>query len=402
MKFSALAAVLGSASATYAHTIVKAVFINGVDQGNGENVYIRSPPNNNPVKDLASKDVACNVNNVAVPKTLEVSAGDIITFEWRKEGRNGTVIAETHKGPVMVYVASTSSNGEGAVWNKIFEEAYTTEWAVDKLIRSRGHVSVTVPNLEAGDYLFRPEIIALQAANTSFIANPKLGADLYMECIQFKIVSNGSVKLPAGIDFKTSYTYSDQGLVYNLQNQDPKTYVAPGGRISPIAAASQPGIRPLPAGGNESFVSVAPGSTGTTTASDGPAYTQSTTELSSTVGPSSTETTSVSNEPTSTQLDSEISSIAAPKTTDLVYSSARTTLPTQKMSTVTLRRSSTAFTPIATASSASSSLTAPSGGYSGGSVAKYYRCGGIGYTGPTTCAEGTKCVVQNPYYSQCI
>lgn len=31
----------------------------------------------------------------------------------------------------------------------------------------------------------------------------------------------------------------------------------------------------------------------------------------------------------------------------------------------------------------------------------YDRCGGIGYTGPTTCAMGT-CKVMNPYYSQCV
>jgi lytic cellulose monooxygenase (C1-hydroxylating) len=43
--------------------------------------YIRSPPNNNPVKDLSGSDVACNVNNVAVPKTLNVASGDVITFE---------------------------------------------------------------------------------------------------------------------------------------------------------------------------------------------------------------------------------------------------------------------------------------------------------------------------------
>ena len=32
----------------------------------------------------------------------------------------------------------------------------------------------------------------------------------------------------------------------------------------------------------------------------------------------------------------------------------------------------------------------------------YERCGGIGFTGPTTCASGWKCVVQNDYYSQCL
>ncbi|TGO82240.1 hypothetical protein BPOR_0882g00050 [Botrytis porri] len=38
----------------------------------------------------------------------------------------------------------------------------------------------------------------------------------------------------------------------------------------------------------------------------------------------------------------------------------------------------------------------------GSTIAAYYQCGGIGYTGSTTCVEGTHCQVQNPYYSQCI
>lgn len=34
-------------------------------------------------------------------------------------------------------------------------------------------------------------------------------------------------------------------------------------------------------------------------------------------------------------------------------------------------------------------------------VARYQRCGGTGYTGPTQCAKGSRCKVQNEWYSQC-
>jgi cellulose 1,4-beta-cellobiosidase len=30
------------------------------------------------------------------------------------------------------------------------------------------------------------------------------------------------------------------------------------------------------------------------------------------------------------------------------------------------------------------------------------QCGGIGFSGPTTCVSGYTCTVSNPYYSQCI
>ncbi|CAG8977729.1 hypothetical protein HYALB_00012164 [Hymenoscyphus albidus] len=37
-----------------------------------------------------------------------------------------------------------------------------------------------------------------------------------------------------------------------------------------------------------------------------------------------------------------------------------------------------------------------------GTVAFWGQCGGTGFTGSTKCAEGSTCVVQNPYYSQCM
>ncbi|KAL0067438.1 hypothetical protein AAF712_005425 [Marasmius tenuissimus] len=35
-------------------------------------------------------------------------------------------------------------------------------------------------------------------------------------------------------------------------------------------------------------------------------------------------------------------------------------------------------------------------------AAEWGQCGGLGWTGPTTCASGSTCTVSNPYYSQCI
>ncbi|KAI5475079.1 hypothetical protein MNV49_001955 [Pseudohyphozyma bogoriensis] len=35
-------------------------------------------------------------------------------------------------------------------------------------------------------------------------------------------------------------------------------------------------------------------------------------------------------------------------------------------------------------------------------AALYYQCGGTNFTGPTCCESGATCVVQNPYYSQCV
>jgi hypothetical protein len=66
--------------------------------------------------------------------------------------------------------------------------------------------------------------------------------------------------------------------------------------------------------------------------------------------------------------------------------------------------------PVTTAAPAPSTLltqtrtadeSAPTGGSSSGSVARWGQCGGKGYTGPTACKEGA-CKVQNEWYSQCL
>lgn len=37
-----------------------------------------------------------------------------------------------------------------------------------------------------------------------------------------------------------------------------------------------------------------------------------------------------------------------------------------------------------------------------GSIKEYFQCGGSGYSGAGTCAEGLECKAWNPYYSQCV
>jgi hypothetical protein len=50
----------------------------------------------------------------------------------------------------------------------------------------------------------------------------------------------------------------------------------------------------------------------------------------------------------------------------------------------------------------SSTAAAASSPVSAGTVPKWGQCGGIGWTGPTTCVSGTTCKVGNPWYSQCL
>jgi cellulase len=100
---------------------------------------------------------------------------------------------QSHKGPIIVYIAPTASNGAGNVWVKLAESGYNSgTWAVDTLIANKGQHSFTLPSvLAAGNYLIRPEIIALHEADAAYNVNPARGAQFYMECIQLQVTGSG-------------------------------------------------------------------------------------------------------------------------------------------------------------------------------------------------------------------
>jgi len=132
-------------------------------------------------------------------------------------------IAASHKGPIMVYIAPAESNGEGAVWTKLAEEGLSGgKWAVDNFIANKGQHSVTLPNLKAGDYLIRPELIGLHEGNRQG------GAQFYNGCGQIKVTGTGSATLPAtGADMTKAYTASDPGVLFDIYS-GATTYKVPG------------------------------------------------------------------------------------------------------------------------------------------------------------------------------
>ena len=86
----------------------------------------------------------------------------------------------------------------------------------------------------------------------------------------------------------------------------------------------------------------------------------------------------------------QVSSPAAPTTTKVAAPA-----PTKVATPTTTKAATPAKTTLATIAK-----PAPTAG--GAGAQKYGQCGGIGFTGPTTCASGCKCVKQNDWYSQCL
>lgn len=319
-------------SAVAAHATVFNILVNDVDQGLGNSAsgYIRSPPNNSPVVDVTSKDMTCNVNGgTAAAKFVEVSGGDKITFEWHHNDNSAAddIIDGSHKGPVMTYIAPADSNGEGNVWLKLAEEGLSNgKWAVTNLIENRGKHSITLPDLAAGEYLLRPEIIALHEGNRN------AGAQFYMECVQIKVTSSGSTTLPAGVAIPGAYKADDAGVLFDIYN-GATSYPIPGPAVWDGASGEAPAA-PAP-------------------------------EEPETPAPAPTSAAPVQ------------TSAAAPKPTTLA---------------TIVRPSSTA---------APAPTPAP-GNDVEVKIAKWQRCGGIGYSGATACADGWVCKAWNPWYSQCV
>ncbi|KAK7541744.1 glycosyl hydrolase family 61-domain-containing protein [Phyllosticta paracitricarpa] len=219
-------ALAATAKLACAHATVFAAWINDVDQGlgNSDSGYIRSPPNNDPIKDVTSTDMTCNVNNVETAKTLKVAPGDKVTFEWHHNSRDSSddIIASSHKGPVMTYMAEADKGGNGNGWVKLAEDGYSDgTWAVDTLISNKGKHSITIPEVTPGNYLLRPEIIALHEASNEG------GAQFYLECVQISVSGSGTTSLPEGVALPGAYKADDAGILFNMYG-DFSTYQIPG------------------------------------------------------------------------------------------------------------------------------------------------------------------------------
>ena len=125
-------------------------------------------------------------------------------------------------------------------------------------------------------------------------------------------------------------------------------------------------------------------------------------------GSSSNSSSAAVTSATSTATASSTSSAAAEATT----SATATSTPVASVDPVSASGSTTTVvsvnvptthpttSAVATPASSSASASTPS---ASGAVAKlYYQCGGINWTGPTTCEKPYTCKVQNPYYYQCV
>ncbi|KAG4440756.1 hypothetical protein IFR05_003743 [Cadophora sp. M221] len=113
-------------------------------------------------------------------------------------------------------------------------------------------------------------------------------------------------------------------------------------------------------------------------------------KATSTSAPMSTKKTSSSTLPASTKATS--TSAKATSTT------VKDAVPTTSLTKSSSKTSSTLVSVVKTSSSTKRATTSAAVG----TIAKYGQCGGSGWTGATGCVEGSTCVFQSQWYSQCL
>ncbi|KAI1881224.1 hypothetical protein JX265_000050 [Neoarthrinium moseri] len=226
MKYSVSALVGLSAALANAHTAFTTLHINDVSQGDGTCVRMNMRPENatSPIPSLSSNDMACgSTGETAVAFTCPAPAGAKLTFEWRvwPNREEPGAIDPGHKGPCAVYakqvddMASTPAAGPG--WFKIWEEGYDDsagKWCTEKLIAADGLMSVEIPpGLPSGNWLFRPELLALHNAD-------KGDPQFYTGCAQVQVQGGNSGTLDVPAEYSVSIPgyvkYGDASVSFNI------------------------------------------------------------------------------------------------------------------------------------------------------------------------------------------
>ncbi|KAI0403464.1 fungal cellulose binding domain-containing protein [Xylaria palmicola] len=221
------------------HSIFQDLWVDGVDYGSQ---CIRMPANNNPVTNVNSADIRCNVGGTrGVSAKCPVKAGSTVTVEMHAQPGDrkcgSEAIGGAHYGPVNVYLSQVSdaTKADGSTpWFKIFANSWSSKgsvgdgdnWGTNDLNSCCGKMDVLIPkDTPSGDYLLRAEVIALHTAGQAG------GAQFYMSCYQIT-VSGGSGTLPAGVSLPGAFKASDPGIQVNIHAKM-SNYVNPGPAVVP-------------------------------------------------------------------------------------------------------------------------------------------------------------------------
>ncbi|KAI1773908.1 lytic polysaccharide monooxygenase [Hypoxylon cercidicola] len=155
---------------------------------------------------FGTSDIACHKSAKVGKKFVDIKAGDKITFYWNSW-------ADSHKGPIMNYIAPFKSTAGDLRWSKISQGSIVSgnTWVTDTMMANNFTSSTTLPkNLKAGDYVIRHEIIALHGAGSDN------GAQAYPQCLNLRVSGSGKVAPTSGVAGTSLYKRTDPGIMFNI------------------------------------------------------------------------------------------------------------------------------------------------------------------------------------------
>ncbi|KAI0152751.1 lytic polysaccharide monooxygenase [Xylariaceae sp. FL1272] len=194
-------------------------------------------------------EIICHRGSANARAHALVKAGDRIQLQWHGW-------PQSHKGPVMDYLASCGENKPCETVDKNDLRFFKIDemglingtnatvggpgglWASDLLIANNNSWVVEIPSeIKPGFYVLRTEIIALHNASNA------LGAQNYPQCINLRIAGNGNL-LPSGTLGKELYSPEDPSVHLDIY-KGLSTYKIPG--PTPISVATTvPLSHPVP------------------------------------------------------------------------------------------------------------------------------------------------------------
>lgn len=238
---SLLLGALAAAPYAFAHTVFTGFYVNGVPQGDAVAMRMASDPQtcSNPVTDLESKDMACNVGGTkGMSRVQAVPDGAVLSFEIRAWPSDPTKerLDRRHYGPCAVYLKKVDSaiddQGAGDGWFKIFEEGYDSssgKWCTDKIIDNNGLLSVAVrKGLQGGYYLARPEIVALHKALNN-------QPEFYTGCAQVFLNSTGSLVPDSTVSIPGHVKQGEASMNFDIYSQNLAEYTLPGPNVAKLS-----------------------------------------------------------------------------------------------------------------------------------------------------------------------
>ncbi|KAL1943725.1 hypothetical protein VTO73DRAFT_4170 [Trametes versicolor] len=208
-----------------------------------------------PVTSTTDPDLACGLGAQPAALTVPAGPGSNISINWASTKPPPSYWFH-NVGPIMIYIASCEGtpcaqfDRSAAKWAKIAQAGQKAQFSKDwvqgdlsehlclfyiSIFLHAEHAdpatgqpySFSLPdNIKSGEYLLRPEIIALQGAMSG-------NAEFYVTCIQLNITGNGNGVPNATVSLPGAYNPDDAGINVDVYSTSDLDYVFPGG---PIAA----------------------------------------------------------------------------------------------------------------------------------------------------------------------